>query len=399
MGWGTGLTAASGVMAVEVCTPLLLLCWLCCWPDDGSDSSSSGHPRKPVLVSNEGSRRSSGLRARTFGSSAVSLHLPSTSGSPSLAARSHDDLTLARASAPEVIREVLTRRDWDRSARELFIPLRPDPETFSSPRSPRSPVAPHATPEDLGLDPPCKKHHTNIKGRKELRAAPPERDEESPSTFYIGDNETDKLEERPICSAKQEKQCMNESIRCKERPWRLAAAGSGLPGLTVDEVDALDALAASTDALDATPDPLDSLDSTPDTLDRSGAMHHALDSRAAADMGYARIVPLSPISVDVVGYEYEGVAYGDEADRFTLVPSTPVAPGGAPATRARHASDGDILGPAPRPESGAFSESDVDLEQRLALQAEELQEHEEFGEQKPQTALCFTRTDRRETAI
>lgn len=38
-GAGSGAGAAGvagGLLAVEVCAPLLLLCWLCCWPDDAS---------------------------------------------------------------------------------------------------------------------------------------------------------------------------------------------------------------------------------------------------------------------------------------------------------------------------------------------------------------------------
>ena len=33
-----GATVAGGLLAIEVCAPLLLLCWLCCWPDDASGS-------------------------------------------------------------------------------------------------------------------------------------------------------------------------------------------------------------------------------------------------------------------------------------------------------------------------------------------------------------------------
>lgn len=53
---------------------------------------------------------------------------------------------------------------------------------------------------------------------------------------------------------------------------------------------------------------------------------------------------------DVVGYEYlsaESPDAGEERrDRCSAL---------AAGARARHASDGDILAPAPRPESGAFS--------------------------------------------
>ncbi|XP_073960690.1 uncharacterized protein [Choristoneura fumiferana] len=381
---GVAGSAAGGVLAAELCAPLLLLCWLCCWPDAASDSSSSGHPRKPIIAS-EGGRRAAG--------SAASLHVPGpglgpgpSGGSPARSAgsalasyRSHEELS---SSAPGlgVLREVLLRRDWDRSTRDLYIPLSP----------PAPGPAPRAT-LDTPLDedtPRCKKHHSNIKCSrgKEQRAAPSERDQESPSRFYIGDDaDADRVKERP--PEKEEKQCLNESIRSKGRPWRPPGAPAPSPDeLTPDEMAAPD---ESTAVYDLTvPDELIAPEPEPD---RSGAVHHTLDS--CSGMGSTRVATLSPISVDVVGYEYlsaESPSPGECRDRCGALPAAAPA-----AARARHASDGDILAPAPRPESGAFSESDLDLELRLALQAEE---HRERAVREARGADRPAR-DVRETAI
>lgn len=108
-----------------------------------------------------------------------------SSGSSLASYRSHEELS---RSAPGlgVLREVVLRRDWDRSTRELYIPLSPP-----APPAPPAP-APRASPESPAEEAPplCKKHHSNIKRSrgKEQRAAPPERDQESPSRFYIGDD-------------------------------------------------------------------------------------------------------------------------------------------------------------------------------------------------------------------
>ncbi|KAI8423412.1 hypothetical protein MSG28_012558 [Choristoneura fumiferana] len=318
---GVAGSAAGGVLAAELCAPLLLLCWLCCWPDAASgqkpplsystrlyswpalanyyyiqtillfrvtDSSSSGHPRKPIIAS-EGGRRAAG--------SAASLHVPGpglgpgpSGGSPARSAgsalasyRSHEELS---SSAPGlgVLREVLLRRDWDRSTRDLYIPLSP----------PAPGPAPRAT-LDTPLDedtPRCKKHHSNIKCSrgKEQRAAPSERDQESPSRFYIGDDaDADRVKERP--PEKEEKQCLNESIRSKGRPWRPPGAPAPSPDeLTPDEMAAPD---ESTAVYDLTvPDELIAPEPEPD---RSGAVHHTLDS--CSGMGSTRVATLSPISV------------------------------------------------------------------------------------------------------
>lgn len=47
-GAGAG-AAAGGVLAAELCAPLLLLCWLCCWNDDASSGLTRTHTRT-VLV-------------------------------------------------------------------------------------------------------------------------------------------------------------------------------------------------------------------------------------------------------------------------------------------------------------------------------------------------------------
>lgn len=112
-------------------------------------------------------------------------------------------------SAPSVIDEVLHRRDWERSSKDLYIPLKPDQERENShsanTSSNESPEAPHATPESSSIEAkseehlakPCKKHHTNIKSskRKKEKQYTDIKDDDATevehSNFYIGEHADD----------------------------------------------------------------------------------------------------------------------------------------------------------------------------------------------------------------
>ncbi|XP_075985839.1 uncharacterized protein LOC142982968 [Anticarsia gemmatalis] len=421
MGAEGGPGAARALLGAELCAPLLLLCWLCCWPDDAnSDSTSGKHPQRPVLahVHESGSRRrSSDVFGRRIGSSAVSLHLPSTSGykKPLAAHRSHEEIGHRRKSnhdsseqetryhsAPSVIDEVLHRRDWERSTKDLYIPLKPQPGDEHEPHSDSSDSpdrAPRAEPESSSIEAKsdeqlasraCKKHHTNIKssrGKKEKQSTDIKDSDATESNFYIGDaqeedtlinnneEKRDDVHTRSMYRAKDAKQSFNESIRSKERP-----RGALAP---VDETLTY-SLGFSLDDVIERLDTLQSLES----LDRSGAEHHTIESRLSAhrhvfpppsvgdqclvcNMSHVCVGLHMYAAAEPVGYE-GGACYLAEvgavaALRPRAAPAPP-APCAGPraaalgALRARHASDGDILAPPHRPESGAFSESDLDLE-------------------------------------
>ncbi|XP_050676074.1 uncharacterized protein LOC126972994 isoform X2 [Leptidea sinapis] len=194
-GWGA-------VLALEVGAPAALLCWLCCWPDDSnSDSSSGKHPSKPVITDESRSgarRRSDQFFGGRFGTSAVSLHLPSTSGVkvPLSAHRSHEEIRGHRKSqlepaadetryhsAPSVIDEVLHRRDWERSTKDLYIPLRPEQESISL--TEQTNETNQSDEQIVGKT--CKKHYTNIKSsrKKESDADIKDTDATEASSFYI----------------------------------------------------------------------------------------------------------------------------------------------------------------------------------------------------------------------
>lgn len=231
-------------------------------------------------------------------------------------------------SAPSVIDEVLHRRDWERSTKELYIPLKPLRKAETS----ESPVkAPHAEPESSSIEfksneqlhKPCKKHYTNIKsskGKKVVEAVDKQNDKETTDNeikdsddqtdFYIGDVKEDNsvirnarnsevntattsneanfqgesskkfvssredgvtmnlkqnITLKPACKAKEVKQSLNESIRTKERPRQTLAP--------LEENQAR----LFSFCLDEVIDQLE-------TLDRSGAIHHSMESRASGAM-------------------------------------------------------------------------------------------------------------------
>ncbi|KAH9640883.1 hypothetical protein HF086_000788 [Spodoptera exigua] len=323
-GGAGGGAAAGGVLAVELCAPLLLLCWLCCWPDD----ASSGY-KKPLSAHR--SHEEIGGRRK------LSSHEPGEAE-----ARYH--------SAPSVIDEVLHRRDWERSTKDLYIPLRPEPgptEAGDSPNENSDSLAeaspsPQAASQSPASGRPCKKHHSNIKSSRRRKESADTDDKDTdatePGCFYIGEREQDAAS---LYRAKGDKQTFNESLRSR--------------GCLDDVIEQLDRL---------------------QPLDRSGATHHTIESR----LSLARSV-YPPPSVEPVGYE-GGACY--LAERGALADLR------ACALRARHASDGDILAPPLRPESGAFSESDLDLD--LDLDAAE-------ERPPPYDELQRYAADHKETAI
>lgn len=203
--------------------------------------------------------------------------------------KSHHELTTEEStryhSAPSVIDEVIHRRDWDRSTRELYIPLKP--ETLNDTHSVSSDSLegpPRAEPESSSSDDhktdgqivgrTCKKHYTNIKSSKGKKERQVEEDKDCDATevssFYIGDNDAsarvnnspkrNDLLTKSIYKAKEAKQCFNESIRSKERPRQtlvpLEEHQPRMFGFCLDDV-------------------IDQLEN----LDRSGAMHHSIESR------------------------------------------------------------------------------------------------------------------------
>ncbi|XP_060807876.1 uncharacterized protein LOC132903459 isoform X2 [Amyelois transitella] len=388
-----GARRGESTLAPELCAPLLLLCWLCCWNDD-TNSDSGSH------------RRASEFFSRRFGSSAVSLHLPSTSGStkqPLSAHRSHEEIPNRRKShheikdevearyhsAPSVIDEVIHRRDWERSTRDLHIPLNPDSEICLSDVSLTPERAPKAEPElssneVINDQKPCKKHHTNIKSSKKAKESiDDDKDTDATeievSNFYIGESKEDEsllsktpvgddfeyekmvAEERnkALYKAKETKQSFNESIRSKDRPKYAL--------VPLEEGQASNVFTYW-------------LDEDIDQIDRSGAVHHTVESR----MSIGR--PYPPPSVEVVGYDGGACYLAEEGSECDLHNRPVVSNVGT--LRARHASDGDILAPPVRPESGAFSESDLDLD---------LEESEERPPEYHELQLCSA--DHKETAI
>lgn len=216
-------------------------------------------------------------------------------------------------SAPSVIDEVIHRRDWERSTRDLYIPLNPDNELAKSVSSPSLEIAPYAEPESSsieGLKPDehkprklCKKHYTNIKSSKGKKCKESNRDDIKDtdatetlelSNFYIGDGHEDsslltkasslnpedsaimtrastsnyddlveyeRLSEernRSIYKVKEAKQSFNESIRLKEKPRK------SLVPVTEGEVRFGFCL-----------------DEDVEASDRSGAVHHSIESRTS----------------------------------------------------------------------------------------------------------------------
>lgn len=140
---------------------------------------------------------------------------------------------------------MIHRRDWERSTKDLYIPLKPDIEVQQD--SDDSPEAPCAEPESSSIECkseerlslPCKKHYANIKSSKNRNKKELSRDNEKDtdateaSSFYIGDMKTDECSTqtgagqtvatsnekvKSVYKAKDAKQSFNESIKSKDRP-------------------------------------------------------------------------------------------------------------------------------------------------------------------------------------
>ncbi|XP_041971868.1 uncharacterized protein LOC121727889 [Aricia agestis] len=389
--WGV----AGGFAAAEVCAPLLVLCWLCCWPaDDSSDTSSGNHPQKPAVVTHEvGSRKKShDWTSKRFGSSAVSLHLPSTSGTkqPLSAHRSHEEIRGRRKShhevvddtryhsAPSVIDEVLHRRDWERSNKDLYIPLKSSNNSEANSSNEEEEAT---NPNELTVERTCKKHYTNIKSSKnknsnkellneDIKDSDATEVRESPS-FYIGEatdisneiNDTSEVKDNEIFKPKVSKQNLNESIKSadvkKQSMPEFQITGTEETG-TVDGKE----------------------------IDRSGAVHHTVESRSS--LYNVHPVPIPPPSVEAVGYDSDASYLAEDdvlgAWRLDREPGVMVE---RVWGRARHGSAGDVLAPTMRPHSAALSESDLDYE---------LEECDEAPPSYDQLHLLSTR-ERKETAI
>ncbi|XP_037303165.1 uncharacterized protein LOC119193632 isoform X1 [Manduca sexta] len=330
----------SSVVDAKTCGMLVLVYWLCCcmWYEDKSENTSRHPSRAEITHDNGGRRRSSEFFSRRIGSSAVSLHLPSTSGhKKSLSAhRSHEEIGRRKShndetryhSAPSVIDEVLHRRDWERSTKDLYIPLNPvrNSDGTDSPEK-----APHAEPESSSIEclksdevKPCKKHHTNIKsskkkaeGNKEKATSDDKDCDVTEQTFYIGDTIEDsnfdnteleirndnnlKVQEKPakVCKAKEAKQSLNESIRSKERPK---------PAL----MPLAEHQHAFTFSLDEVIERLDTLE----PLDRSGAYHHGIESRISGTRStYPPPSVESDLDLDLEGGEERPPPY-DELHQY-----------------------------------------------------------------------------------
>ncbi|CAG5006813.1 unnamed protein product [Parnassius apollo] len=344
---------ATAILGVELCAPLLMLCWLCCWPDDGnSDTSSGKHPKKPVITNG-------------YKKQPLSAH------------RSHEEIRSRRKShhenreddnryhsAPSIIDEVVHRRDWERSTKDLHIPLNPVTALSSNTLAPNYEQivnvghvthSKHKSDEEI-IGRPCKKHYTNIKTSRNKKSEAPEtsrkeltaddiKDEDvseltsNVSNFYIGDSSCmlnkenireDKegnAEDRKRFKGKDVKQSLNESIKFRDRPRNILGPLTEFQVSGVFEME----------------DPPD--------IDRSGAVHHFEERSNYCD---TPSVPYSPLPV-------EG----------TVSPIAPLAMGAGEGgegggsrrrLRGRHASAGDVLAPALRPHSAALSESDLDFD-------------------------------------
>lgn len=198
-------------------------------------------------------------------------------------------------SAPSVIDEVIHRRDWERSTKELYIPLKSDND-FSNASDVSDKSEKENTPEDnTDVDKvvvrTCKKHYTNIKSsrKKDVNKESLNDDikdtdaSESVTNFYIGDasgttspnenlNEI-KAEEtvKKTNKVKEAKQCLNESIRTKDRQRQplVPLAEFQVAGFDNNDIEV--------------------------DLDRSGAMHHSVESRSS--LHNTHTIPAPPPSV------------------------------------------------------------------------------------------------------
>ncbi|XP_052741259.1 uncharacterized protein LOC128198709 [Bicyclus anynana] len=267
---GGGAGGAGGVLAAEVCAPLLLLCWLCCWPDD----DRSGHTKQPLSAH----RSHEEIRGRR---------------------KSHLDPNEQETryhSAPSVIDEVLHRRDWERSTKELYIPLKSDND-FSNANNDNDNSDKSEKDDSLlgksneqSASKPCKKHHKNIKSsrkktvnKESLNDDVKDQDAtETTTNFYIGESSNTTSPEytndvkvdditKTVYKPKEAKQSLNESIRSKDRQRPLIPLTEyQVAGFNLEAIDDIE-------------------------FDRSGAVHHSVESRSSLYNTHS--IPAPPPSV------------------------------------------------------------------------------------------------------
>lgn len=184
---------------------------------------------------------------------------------------------------------MIHRRDWERSTKDLYIPLKPDIEIQQD--SDDSPEAPCAEPESSSIEGkseklsvPCKKHYTNIKSSKHRNkrelTRDNEKDTDTTETSFSCDKEskdgdtiqtdvgqtvaTSDHKAKSVYKAKDAKQSCNESIRTKDRPSVEQSSENDLSRLEGFKTKMFD--------IDA--------DLYVDELDRSSARHY-MESRSS----------------------------------------------------------------------------------------------------------------------
>lgn len=196
-------------------------------------------------------------------------------------------------SAPSVIDEVLHRRDWERSSKELYIPLKSDNEfsnTSDISDKSENEDSLKGKSDDQIVGKPCKKHHTNIKSSRKKQINKESLNDdikdqdvtETTTNFYIGEssNATSpeytneiKVDDSPksINKPKEAKQNLNELIKSKDRQRPLVPLTEyQVAGFGVEPVNDIE-------------------------VDRSGAVHHSVESRSSLYNTHS--IPAPPPSV------------------------------------------------------------------------------------------------------
>lgn len=180
---------------------------------------------------------------------------------------------------------MIHRRDWERSTKDLYIPLKPDIQVQQDSDDSPCAEAPCAEPESSSIEckseerlaVPCKKHYANIKSSKRRNKKELTRDNEKDTdatetgSFYIGDAKTDDCETvatsekvKSVYKAKDAKQSFNELIKSKDK--------SNVDQDSVNELTRLEEFKTKMFDVDA--------DLYSEELDRSGARHY-LESRTS----------------------------------------------------------------------------------------------------------------------
>lgn len=201
--------------------------------------------------------------------------------------------------------QVIHRRDWERSTKDLYIPLKPDIQVQQD--SDDSPEAPCAEPESSSIEckseerlaVPCKKHYANIKSSKHRNKKECTRDNEkdtdaTETSSHLAGMTTDNCiiqsdagqtvttsdeKVKSVYKAKDAKQSFNESIKSKDRPNVDQDSANDLARLEGFKTKMFD---VDTDLF-------------LDELDRSGARHY-MESRTSL-YPCVSASPFSPASV------------------------------------------------------------------------------------------------------